>query len=67
MVKAGQPVDDVINELSPLLEPGDIIVDGGNSLFTDTKRRFEAMKEKNCTSSAWESQAARKGRSKGQA
>jgi 6-phosphogluconate dehydrogenase len=46
MVKAGQPVDDVINELSPLLEPGDIIVDGGNSLFTDTKRRFEAMKER---------------------
>src|SRR5256885_13626815 len=39
MVKAGPPVDAVINELSPLLEKGDIIIDGGNSLFTDTQRR----------------------------
>jgi 6-phosphogluconate dehydrogenase len=47
MVKAGQPVDDVIDELVPLLEPGDIVIDGGNSLFTDTNRRFEALKAKN--------------------
>jgi 6-phosphogluconate dehydrogenase len=39
MVKAGAPVDAVINELKPLLEPGDILIDGGNSLYTDTDRR----------------------------
>src|SRR6201993_2928709 len=39
MVKAGPPVDAVINELVPLLEKGDVIIDGGNSLFTDTQRR----------------------------
>ena len=39
MVKAGKPVDDVIEELLPHLEAGDIIIDGGNSLFTDTARR----------------------------
>ena len=36
MVKAGAPVDAVIEQLIPLLEPGDIIIDGGNSLWTDT-------------------------------
>ena len=46
MVKAGKPVDDVIDELVPLLEDGDIVIDGGNSLFTDTNRRFHALKEK---------------------
>lgn len=39
LVKAGQPVDDLIEQLIPHLEPGDIIIDGGNSLFTDTIRR----------------------------
>src|SRR6186997_300894 len=39
MVKAGQPVDAVIGQLAPLLEKGDVIIDGGNSLFTDTQRR----------------------------
>jgi 6-phosphogluconate dehydrogenase len=39
MVKAGPPVDAVIESLIPLLAPGDIIIDGGNSLFTDTERR----------------------------
>jgi 6-phosphogluconate dehydrogenase len=39
MVKAGQPVDDMIAALAPLLEPGDLILDCGNSLFTDTERR----------------------------
>ncbi len=43
MVKAGQPVDDVIDELVPLLDAGDIVIDGGNSLFTDTNRRFETL------------------------
>ena len=39
MVKAGGPVDAVIAQLTPLLESGDVIIDGGNSLFTDTQRR----------------------------
>ena len=39
MVKAGRPVDVVIEGLLPLLEPGDLIMDGGNSYFLDTERR----------------------------
>ena len=39
MVKAGAPVDAVIEQLKPLLDEGDILIDGGNSLFTDTDRR----------------------------
>jgi len=46
MVKAGKPVDDVIAELERHLEEGDIVIDGGNSLFTDTDRRFAALKQK---------------------
>src|SRR5246127_5070174 len=46
MVKAGQPVDSVIGQLAPLLEQGDIIIDGGNSLFTDTQRREKQLAEK---------------------
>jgi 6-phosphogluconate dehydrogenase len=41
MVKAGAPVDGVIEELAPLLDEGDIIIDAGNSHFPDTKRRTE--------------------------
>jgi 6-phosphogluconate dehydrogenase len=41
MVTAGKPVDDVIQELKPLLEKGDILIDGGNSLFVDTDRRVD--------------------------
>jgi 6-phosphogluconate dehydrogenase len=47
MVKAGRPVDDVLTELIPYLEPGDIVIDGGNSYFIDTRRRSQALKEKN--------------------
>ncbi|HEU0115390.1 MAG TPA: NADP-dependent phosphogluconate dehydrogenase [Thermomicrobiales bacterium] len=43
MVKAGPPVDAVIGELLPHLEPGDILVDGGNSFFLDTARREQAL------------------------
>jgi 6-phosphogluconate dehydrogenase len=43
MVKAGVAVDATINQLVPLLEPGDIIIDGGNSLWTDTQRREKAL------------------------
>jgi 6-phosphogluconate dehydrogenase len=39
MVKAGAPVDAVLDELTPLLDPGDIVIDGGNSYFRDTERR----------------------------
>jgi 6-phosphogluconate dehydrogenase len=46
MVKAGAPVDDVINELVPLLAPGDILIDGGNSHFPDSTRRTQALKAK---------------------
>ncbi len=43
MIKAGSPVDDQIAALGPLLERGDVIVDGGNSLFTDTERRYAEL------------------------
>ncbi|GAB2516095.1 NADP-dependent phosphogluconate dehydrogenase [Microbacterium petrolearium] len=45
MVKAGGPTDAVIEELVKVFEPGDIIVDGGNALFTDTIRREKAVRE----------------------
>ena len=43
MVKAGKPVDAVIEELKPFLEEGDILIDGGNSLFEDTERRTREL------------------------
>jgi 6-phosphogluconate dehydrogenase len=46
MVKAGGPVDAVIEQLIPLLDQGDIIIDGGNSLYTDTERRDAYLSEK---------------------
>src|SRR5580704_4499407 len=46
MVKAGEPTDAVIDELVPLLEPDDIIIDCGNSHFTDTRRREKDLGEK---------------------
>ncbi|MBL7074076.1 decarboxylating NADP(+)-dependent phosphogluconate dehydrogenase [candidate division KSB1 bacterium] len=46
MVKAGKPVDDFIELLLPHLEPGDIIIDGGNSHFPDSIRRTNYLKEK---------------------
>ena len=45
LVPAGKPVDDVIASLLPLLEKGDIVIDGGNSHYTDTLRRVEYLKE----------------------
>ncbi|MFI3135437.1 MAG: decarboxylating NADP(+)-dependent phosphogluconate dehydrogenase [Methylococcaceae bacterium] len=47
MVKAGDVVDAYIEQLTPLLSAGDIIIDGGNSLFTDTNRRTAALQAKN--------------------
>jgi 6-phosphogluconate dehydrogenase len=46
MVKAGQPVDDMITTLAPLLEEGDLLIDGGNSLYTDTERRVKDLESK---------------------
>ena len=46
MVRAGDPVDQFIQRLLPYLEPGDIIIDGGNSRFTDTNRRYTALMDK---------------------
>jgi 6-phosphogluconate dehydrogenase len=43
MVKAGAPVDAVIAQLKPMLDPGDILIDGGNSLFDDTVRRTQEL------------------------
>lgn len=45
LVPAGKPVDDVLESLKPLLEEGDIVIDGGNSHFTDTLRRVNSMKD----------------------
>jgi 6-phosphogluconate dehydrogenase len=46
MVKAGKPVDEFIEHLLPVLEAGDIIIDGGNSLFEDTIRRAKYVESK---------------------
>src|SRR6185437_13886499 len=43
MVQAGGPVDEVLGELLPLLDPGDIVIDGGNSHFRDTERRITRL------------------------
>ncbi|KPI27507.1 6-phosphogluconate dehydrogenase, decarboxylating [Actinobacteria bacterium OV320] len=45
MVKAGEPTDAVIREFAPLLEPGDMIIDGGNAHFADTRRRERELRE----------------------
>ena len=43
MVPAGQPVDSAIASLKPHLEPGDLLIDGGNSFFLDTERRIKEL------------------------
>ena len=45
MIMAGAPVDSMIDQLLPFLEQGDIIIDGGNSYFGDTRRRYDRCKE----------------------
>ncbi|MFF2793119.1 NADP-dependent phosphogluconate dehydrogenase [Streptomyces sp. NPDC058049] len=45
MVKAGEPTDAVIREFAPLLEEGDVIIDGGNAHFEDTRRRERELRE----------------------
>ena len=46
LVPAGIPVDSVINDLLPLLEKGDIVIDGGNSHYTDTLKRIQILQDK---------------------
>ncbi|RME53217.1 decarboxylating 6-phosphogluconate dehydrogenase [Candidatus Woesearchaeota archaeon] len=46
MVPAGKPVDSVIAELLPVLEPGDLVIDGGNSFFQDSQRRERLLKRR---------------------
>lgn len=46
MIKAGSAVDDMLERLIPLLDKGDILIDGGNSFFEDTRRRFRVLAEK---------------------
>src|SRR5207245_7536913 len=46
MVKAGPAVDQVIDEVAPHLEPGDILIDGGNTHYPDTTRRTRALAER---------------------
>jgi 6-phosphogluconate dehydrogenase len=46
LVPAGKPVDNVINNLLPYLDKGDILIDGGNTYFTDTDRRFTELSTK---------------------
>ncbi|MFU8885200.1 MAG: NADP-dependent phosphogluconate dehydrogenase [Cyanobacteriota bacterium] len=46
MVKAGEPVDALIATISPMLEEGDLLIDGGNSLFADTERRVAELESK---------------------
>lgn len=47
MVKSGKPVDDLITKLVPLMKKGDIIIDGGNSFYKDSQRRYKQLKKKN--------------------
>ena len=61
MVKAGPAVDEFIEKLIPLLKPGDVIIDGGNTLFSDTERRTRTSSRRACSISARASPAARKG------
>ena len=46
MIKAGAPVDEMISSLLPFLEAGDILIDGGNSYYLDSERRYIDLKEK---------------------
>ena len=46
MIKAGQPIDAMIEQIAPLLEEGDLLIDGGNSLYTDTERRVAELESR---------------------
>ena len=67
MVKAGSATDAVIDELSELMESGDIVVDGGNSLFRDTSDARPSWGRQGSSSSEWASPAGKRARSGGPA
>jgi len=46
LIKAGDPVDEMIERVVPLLEPGDLVIDGGNSHFEDTCRRAAGLADR---------------------
>src|ERR1700758_5439104 len=46
MIRAGEPVDEMLERIAPLLQEGDILIDGGNSFFKDTQRREAAMRSR---------------------
>jgi 6-phosphogluconate dehydrogenase len=46
MIKAGAPVDEMLEKLAPFLSPDDVVIDGGNSFFVDTQRREAALRER---------------------
>ena len=46
MIKAGQAIDDTIASISPYLEQGDLLIDGGNSLYSDTERRVAELESR---------------------
>ena len=60
MVKAGPAVDEFIEHLLPLLSPGDVIIDGGNTHYPDTERRTATSNRRACCLSAREFPAARR-------
>ena len=63
MIPAGKPVDATIEKLQPLLERGDVLIDGGNSWFEDTRRREAALRDRPAfISSAAACRAARRAR-----
>ncbi len=67
MVKAGPPVDAVLDELAGHLDEGDVLLDGGNSHFRDTQRRSEQIESRGLRFVGTGSRAARRARSKGRA
>ena len=62
LIKAGRPTDAVIDSLVPLLEAGDIVIDGGNALWSDTIRREKALPKRASASLAPACRAVRKAR-----
>lgn len=50
MIRAGEPVDEVIGQLMPYLERGDVVIDGGNSDYLDTQRRVAQAERQGCRS-----------------
>lgn len=67
LVPAGAPVDGAIKTLLPFLDEGDIIIDGGNTYFTDTDRRYKELSSKGIHFSEWVFLAEKVGQEEAQA